>query len=182
VVKDGTPAQLSARRSLVDMIVEIQARHETGEQEFLWPTVRKVLDDGDDRAAEGLEQEARGEEILTALSRLDGTEQEFDELVEELSASSRKHVAFEGKVFLELTEQMSARDLRRLATKFARYGEHAPTRPHPHAPQRPAVAVQASAAMGGAMDRAKDAAAERPADRGGRPSARARKQTRNQEG
>jgi Hemerythrin HHE cation binding domain len=112
----GSPEQLSARRSIVDLLVTELSRHAAAEQRCLWPTVREVLPDGDQRAETGLEQERRGEELLSALTGLDPSDQDFDDLVEQLSEASRKHVAFQARVFLALRESMSREDLRSLGT------------------------------------------------------------------
>src|SRR3954470_15773483 len=44
--KGGTAAQASERESIVDMIAQALAAHETSEQQYLWPWVRQVLPDG----------------------------------------------------------------------------------------------------------------------------------------
>jgi hypothetical protein len=169
VKKGGSPARLSERKSIVDMITVILSRHETAEEQHLWPTVRDVLDDGDQRADTALGQEQHGKEVLTALGELDGDEEEFDDLVEELSAAARKHVAFETTVFLELRSAMHRKDLLDLGKKIVRAREHGPTRPHPHAPDTgPALAMAGPA--GAAMDKTRDALGHRPADRRGTAS------------
>ncbi|MHB1582625.1 MAG: hypothetical protein ACYCU7_03690 [Acidimicrobiales bacterium] len=54
-----------------------------------------------------------------------------------------------------------------VTTVLTRARRHAPTRPHPHAPKSPAVAVKA-AGTAAAMDKMRDAVGERPAERRGR--------------
>jgi len=115
VTKGGSPARLSERKSIVDMVTVELSKHVTAEQRHLWPTVRDVLDDGDDLADQALERNRHGEDVLTALQQLDGTEDEFDDLVGELTSTSRKHVAFEAPVFLRPRERMRRADLLRLA-------------------------------------------------------------------
>ncbi|MEX0429303.1 hemerythrin domain-containing protein [Nocardioides sp. DS6] len=178
--KGGTPAQRSARASIVDLVTVALSRHEAAEEQALWPAVRQVLPAGDALADEALAQEQHGKEILQALAHLDGTAEEdgerFDDLVEELSAACRTHVAFEEKVFLQLREQMPRSDRVDLARTLDRARRHGPTRPHPHAPSEP-PAVDVAGALGTAMDRMRDVAGSRPADRRGRPSADAERRT-----
>ena len=119
VRKGGSAARLSARKSIVDMATAELSRHVTAEQRHLWPTVREVLDDGDDLADRALEMNRHGEDVLLALQRLEGTEEEFDDLVEELTSSSRKHVAFEAPIFLRLRERMEQADLLALGVDVA---------------------------------------------------------------
>jgi hypothetical protein len=164
--KGGSPARMSARKSIVDMITMHLSGHVTAEQRHLWPTVREALDDGDELAEQALEMNSHGDDVLTALGKLDGTEEEFDDLVEELSLASRKHVAFEAPVFMRLREAVDRDTLLELGQQVAHARDHGPTRPHPHAPERqPGVGLAAPA--GAVMDHARDALGSRPADRQG---------------
>lgn len=169
VKKGGSPAQQSARESIVDLITVELSRHEAAEEQTLWPLVRRALPDGDERADTALGQEQRGKDVLTALGQRSGHEEEFDDLVEELSAAARSHVAFEEKVFLELREHVDRDELLQQGHRYVEARASAPTRPHPHAPDRP-PGVQAAGAMGAAMDRARDTLGHRPAERQGKPA------------
>ncbi len=166
----GSPEQVSARKSVVDMITVRLSEHETIEEEHFWPSVRKALPDGDGYADQALRQEQEGKDTLTELGRLSADSGEFDELVEKLVAQLREHVAFEDMVFLKVREAVPREDLDRLGEKLLSAANAAPTRPHKHAPKRPGAAVKAAAAGAAALDSARDAAAVRPAERKGQPS------------
>ena len=155
----GSPGQMSARKSIVDMITVRLAGHETIEEEHFWPLVRKALPDGDRYADQALEQEQQGKDTLTELGRLDPDSQVFDELVERLAAQLREHVAFEDLVFLKVREAVQQEDLDRLGEKLLSAMKTTPTRPHKRAPKRPSAAVKAAAAV----DKARDAAGDPPA-------------------
>ncbi|MGN6132430.1 MAG: hemerythrin domain-containing protein [Nocardioidaceae bacterium] len=132
--KGGSAAQMSARKSIVDMVTVKLSQHEATEEQYLWPTVRRVLPDGDERADTALQQEQEGKDVLTRLGRLGGDDDEFDELVEKLTLAARTHVAFEERVFLDLRARMPQEEREQLAEKFrSREGENAPT-----SPRRPA--------------------------------------------
>jgi hemerythrin-like domain-containing protein len=167
--KGGSEAQMSARRSMVDMVTVKLSKHESTEEEYFWPAVRQYLPDGDRRADTALEQEQEGKDILTRLGRLSGDDDEFDELVERLTLSARKHVAFEEKVFLELRERMPREEREKLARKFLRAESRAPTRPHPHAPSTPPADKVAGAAAA-TTDKVRDTVGKRPARRKGKPA------------
>lgn len=178
--KGGTPAQRSSRVSIVDLVSVALSRHESAEEKHLWPAVRALLPDGDRLADAGLEQEQHGKDVLQALARLDGEDdaegERFDELVEELVASCRKHVAFEERIFLRLRESVPRDELVDLGRRLDRARRHGPTRPHPDAPdRRPGVDV--AGAAGTAIDRVRDALGSRPADRRGTSSEAARRRT-----
>lgn len=114
----GSEAQLSRRKSIVDTITVKLSQHETVEEEYFWPAVRKAMPDGDRWAAEAIGQEQQGKDILTALGRLEPDTQEFDELVEKLVLSLRTHVAYEEKLFLQLKSVLSDQARRELGEKI----------------------------------------------------------------
>lgn len=111
VKKGGSPGQQSARESIIDLVTVELSRHEVGEEQALWPLVRRTLTDGQDRVRTATEQEQHSKDVLTALGKRSGQEEEFDDLVEELSAAVRIHVSFEEKVFLELRERVGRAEL-----------------------------------------------------------------------
>jgi hypothetical protein len=164
----GTQEQMSARKSIVDMITVRLSGHETAEEEHFWPAVRTALPDGDELADGALQQEQEGKDTLTELSRLEPDSREFDELVERLVLQLRKHVAYEVTVFLRMRDTASAEDLDKLGSKLRSAGKRAPTRPHRRAPQRPGAAVKAAAAGAALLDKTRDAAGGRPAERKGK--------------
>jgi hypothetical protein len=164
----GSPEQMSARKSIVDMITVRLSKHETIEEEHFWPEVRRVLPDGDELADGALQQEQEGKYTLTELGRLDPDSREFDELVERLVLQLRKHVSYEEQVFLRMREAASPDDLDTLGGKLLASSKRAPTRPHPHAPKGPGRTVEAAAAGAAVLDKARDVAGDRPAKREGR--------------
>jgi hypothetical protein len=166
----GTPEDESQRKSIVDMITVRLSRHEAAEQELLWPAVRRVLPDGEEWADGALEQEQEGKDTLTALGKLEPDTDEFDSLVEQLVAQLRKHVAYEAEVFRRLREAMPEEDREKLGKRVLKAENRAPTRPHPHAPKEPGIAVKAAGAVAAPMDKARDAAGDRPAKRKGKPA------------
>jgi Hemerythrin HHE cation binding domain len=121
---DGTAIDVQQRKSIVDMITMHLSRHETAEEEHFWPAVRSALPGGDEWADTALAQEQEGKDLLTALGRLDGDTEEFDEHVEKLVLALRKHVAHEEQVFLRLREAMPAGERETLGRKLLKAGEH----------------------------------------------------------
>jgi len=141
----GTAEDLSARKSIVDIITIRLARHETAEAEYLWPTVREALQNGDDLANEAAHQEQEGKDTLTGLGKLEPASDEFDEGVEQLIAQLRKHVAYEGQIFARLREAVPDQERERLGRRIEAAAKGDPTRPHRKAPKKPAAAVTAAA-------------------------------------
>jgi hemerythrin superfamily protein len=164
----GSTAQMSRRKSIVDMITVKLSQHEAVEEEYFWPAVRKVMPDGDRWADEAIEQEQQGRNTLTALGQLEPDTDEFDELVEKLVLLLRKHVAYEETLFLQLKSVMPDDERRELGEKLLTAKKLAPTRPHPHTPAKPAVLKTVGAAAA-AVDKVRDTVGDRPAKRRGRP-------------
>jgi hemerythrin-like domain-containing protein len=138
--RGGTPAQASQRESIVDMVSEMLARHETAEEQHLWPAVREVLPDGDEWVARGRRQEQEATETLLAAGRADCQSEEFDDLVETLTTQLHKHVALEDQVFLRLREAMPEPDRAELGRRVLAAQEDVTPRPDEarNAPGRPA--------------------------------------------
>ncbi len=164
----GSADDLAARKSIVDVITILLSRHETTEQKYLWPVVRKALEEGDALVHEALSQEQEGMQTLAELGGLAPDTDRFDECVEQLVAERRKHVAFEEKVFALLRGALPGDQRERLGRKVEAAIAKGPTRPHERAPGKPGVAVKTTAAGGVVADKARDAAEHRPAEREGK--------------
>jgi hypothetical protein len=165
--KGGSPVHASRRESLVDMISVALAQHEPAEQQHLWPAVRRALPDGDELAETALRQEAEGTRLLAELGRTSPHTETFDELAEQLAQALRKHVAFEDMVFARLREAVPQEERDALGRGVRQAEKAAPTRPHPHAPEKPAPAVKAAGAAAAPLDLMRDRTTGRPADRRG---------------
>ncbi len=137
----GSAADLSGRKSIVDMITIRLSRHETTEEKYLWPTVRKALEEGGALADEALSQEQQGTQTLAELGGLAPDTDRFDECVEQLVAQCRKHVAFEEKVFTLLRDALPGDQRERLGRKIETATAKAPTRPNKRAPKKPGAAA-----------------------------------------
>jgi hemerythrin superfamily protein len=114
----GDADDLSRRKSLVQAITAQLSRHEAAEEELFWPTVRKVLPDGDTWADRALAQEAESKATLTRLTGLESDRDEFDSLVQQLTAQVRKHVADEAQVFGRMRKAMPESDREKLGKRL----------------------------------------------------------------
>jgi hypothetical protein len=114
---DGSAEDISARKSIVNMVAIRLSQHETTEEKYLWPAVRKVLEQGDALADEAISQEQKGTLTLAELGGLAPDTDRFDECVEQLVAQCRKHVAYEEKVFALLREALPGDERERMGRK-----------------------------------------------------------------
>lgn len=167
VEKGGSAAQRHQRRAIVDMITVRLSQHEVAEEGHFWPAVRDLLPGGDQLVDKAKAQEQRGKEVLHELGRLTGDEERFDDLVEELVLALRVHVAYEDTVFLRLEEVSTEEQRAELGRAVLKAKGHAPTRPHPHAPNE-GLAARLAAASAAPLDKARDALGHRPAETEGR--------------
>lgn len=145
------------RRELVEHVIAELVRHSVGEEQYLYPTARKVLPDGDKIADHEIAEHAEAEELMKTLDDTEATDPKFDELVQQLIADIRHHLKDEETDLLpKLRDLCDATELRELGVKFERAKKIAPTRPHPAAPDRP----PANKILGpgvGLIDRVRDA-------------------------
>jgi hemerythrin superfamily protein len=145
------------KRDLVEHVITELVRHSVAEEQYLYPTVRRVLPNGDQLADHELKEHAEAEEVMKAIEKTDAQDAKFDELVGKLIEDIRHHVQEEESDLLpKLRTACDAAELDELGEKFRTSKRMAPTRPHPLAPDHP----PANKILGpgvGLIDRMRDA-------------------------
>jgi hemerythrin superfamily protein len=145
------------RRELVEHVIAELVRHSVAEEEYLYPTARRVLPDGDTLANQKLKEHSDAEWVMKRIERTHTEERQFDELVGKLIEDIRHHFDDEERNLLpKLRAACNEADLRKLGEKFENSKRLAPTRPHPSAPNRPPV-NKILAPGEGLIDRLRDA-------------------------
>jgi hypothetical protein len=144
--------------ALTDVLVATLVRHLTAEEQYLYPTVRAVLPDGD-RLAD-IEVQA-DEAIGYALRRLAAGPPSDLRGLEEVEPSLRLHIhRCEGTLFPRLAEALDETALIRLGNRVEIAEEAAPTRPHPGTPFTPPWNKVVDPLVG-VVDKVRDAATRR---------------------
>ncbi|MGW1273463.1 hemerythrin domain-containing protein [Streptomyces sp. NPDC002491] len=144
------------RRELADRLTMELIRHSVAEEEYLYPTVRRYVDGGDDLADKELADHAEVERMLKELEGLRPGDGRFDSLLMGLKDSVTAHVRDEeNQLFPMLADVCSADALEKLGEKVRSAKRHAPTRPHPAAPDTP-PANKLLAPGAGMVDRLRD--------------------------
>jgi hemerythrin superfamily protein len=147
----------SNRRELVEHVITELVRHSVGEEQYLYPTARRVLPDGEQMADHELKEHAEAEEVMKELENTDEGDPKFDALVRTLIEDIRHHVEDEETDLLpRLRGACDGAELTELGKKFERAKKMAPTRPHTSAPDKP----PANKILGpgvGLIDRMRDA-------------------------
>ncbi|MFE3456629.1 hemerythrin domain-containing protein [Nocardiopsis aegyptia] len=146
-----------ARKQLTEHVITELVRHSVAEEQHMYPTARRVLDDGDQIVDQELQEHAEAEQVMKDLEGLDADDFEFQRLLTKLISDVRDHVEDEEKNLLpRLRAACTQEDLRDLGTKVVKAKERAPTRPHPGAPNTP-PANKILAPGAGLIDRLRDA-------------------------
>ncbi|MFH8573996.1 hemerythrin domain-containing protein [Streptomyces sp. NPDC017993] len=144
------------RKQLADALTIELVRHSVAEEQHLYPAVREHLDGGDAIADREVADHARVENLLKDLEERDADDTDFDRLVRELRTEVTAHVADEEhNLFPQLREGVHSYLLESLGEKVREAKKTAPTRPHPSAPDNPAISKLLAPGLGLA-DRARD--------------------------
>jgi hypothetical protein len=129
---DATPDD--RRKQLADVVVAELSRQVSAERQYLYPTVRALLPDGDALAEAGRAKDAA---LLQALKDLQGTrvaDPEFQPRVDAVADIVRQHADDTSALLAPLREAATDEQLIRLGNRVEMVKEAAPTRPHPGAP------------------------------------------------
>lgn len=150
------PGNDQRRRELADRLTMELIRHSVAEEEHLYPAVRRYVDGGDDLADKEIADHAEVERMLKELETCQPGDERFDTLILRLKNAVKAHVSDEeNRLFPMLAEVCSADALQKLGEKVRSAKQHAPTRPHPSAPDTP-PANKLLAPGTGMVDRLRD--------------------------
>ncbi|WP_202805934.1 hemerythrin domain-containing protein [Actinopolymorpha alba] len=159
----GQPAK--RRRQLADVVIAELVRHEAAEGRYLYPTARRVIPNGDTLADQELSEHAEAEKTMKQLQRAKPSTPEFERLLDSLMQRTREHLRQEeSEVFPKLREACSKEELRELGRKVEVAKAAAPTRPHPHAPDKPPLNKLLGPGTG-IVDKVRDLLTRRPTSR-----------------
>jgi hemerythrin superfamily protein len=142
---------------LVEHVIAGIVRHAVAEEEYVYPTARSVLPNGDEIAEHEIKEHSEAEEIMKAIEKAGTEDAQYDDLVRKLIGDIRHHIEDEEEDLLPaLRDACPPEKLQELSEKFQRAKRTAPTRPHPLAPDRP-PANRILAPGAGLVDRLRDA-------------------------
>lgn len=171
-VLDGAPSgegsQVSGLQTMVTNLVIAESQHEAIEEQFVWPAVRKALDDGDVLADKAVEQEQEGKKLLQKLEDAEPGQPEYQEALQAFVKAAREHIAYEQEVVWPKFEAaLSRAQLERLGGQLEQAKRIAPTRPHPDTPPKPLI-LKTLGMVTATIDQVRDAltgrAAKNPPD------------------
>jgi hypothetical protein len=143
---------------LTSVLTATLTRHLSAEEQYLYPTVRAVLPDGEHLA----EVEVTADEAIGyALRRLESGPPSDVRGLEELEPALRLHIKrCEDGLFPRLRDVLGETERIRLGNRVLLAEETAPTRPHPRTPSTPPWNKVVEPAVG-VLDKVRDAATGR---------------------
>ena len=123
------------RRDLTDTAISELVRHSVAEEMYVYPAMKKYLDDGEKAVEHDVSEHKELEEAMKTLESVDVSSPEFDTNLRHLESVLADHVQDEeSEQFPELRRKVPAAELTELAGKVETAKKLAPTRPHPSAP------------------------------------------------
>jgi hemerythrin superfamily protein len=123
------------RRDLTDTAISELVRHAVAEEMYVYPAMKKYLDDGEKAVEHDVAEHKELEEAMKTLEDVDVSSAEFDTQLRHLESVLADHVQDEEtEQFPELRLKVPAAELEELAGKVETAKKLAPTRPHPGAP------------------------------------------------
>lgn len=144
------------RQPLVDVLVAVLSRHLSAEEQYLYPTVRAVLPDGEHLADQELSQDAAMLRALRQVYAMSRSDPAFPALVDAVGVQVREHSHRASReIFPRLRELCSDNELIRLGNRVEIAKAAAPTRPYPATPGRPPVNKLLDPAIG-VLDKMRD--------------------------
>ena len=123
------------RRDLTDTAISELVRHAVAEEMYVYPAMRKYLDDGDKAVEHDIAEHKELERTMKELEAVDASDPRFDALIGELERVLADHVSDEEtEQFPKLRASIPRDELVEIGRKVQAAKKLAPTRPHPAAP------------------------------------------------
>ncbi len=139
-----------------ELVYEL-ARHETAEEEVVYPVLRRDASDGDALADARIHEEEKANKLLADLEKMDPRSTEFDKKFETLRKDVLAHAAAEEtEVFPRLQQMEDTESLQSMGRLLEVAKKTAPTHPHPNVPGT-AKANLAAGPLAAVVDRTRDA-------------------------
>jgi hemerythrin superfamily protein len=142
-------------------LVKVLVGHEAAEELVVYPALRECAAGGAAIARDRLAEQEHAERLLADMERLGVDDPGFEPSFRRLRDAVLEHAETEEHtVFWVLSSNLPHKELQRLAERYARAKQQAPTHPHPLSPQTP-PANKVAGPLAGLLDRARDTARRR---------------------
>jgi hemerythrin superfamily protein len=146
------------RSTYFSEVVHELVAHEVAEEIAVYPVIRRHVPDAAAEIDARLAEQAEAEQLLGDMEGLDAASAGFAERFGALRAAVLAHARAEEERIFPLVAGLESPDARaEMGEHYARAKAHAPTHPHPHAPDTPPGNIILGP-IAGLVDRARDAA------------------------
>lgn len=126
------------KRKIVDQVIEALSIHTSIEEQVFYPVARATIPETETVVLGSLEEHHVVKWLLAEIADLDPTHERFNAKVTVLIENVRHHVREEEGVFFPIVRRALGRTaLSDLGDALANAKTHAPTHPHPKAPDTP---------------------------------------------
>lgn len=123
---------------IFEKITRDLVQHEIAEEEIVYPVVRKQLPDGDDLADTRISEQSEAEELMEKMEKKGRKDKNFAANLTKLRLAVLEHAAEEERtVFAPLANAVDRDQLEKMADRYEKAKQTAPTHPHPMAPDTP---------------------------------------------
>jgi len=123
---------------LRDKIIIELVRHSEAEEQAVYPTIRKVIDNGEQIIEHEIDEHSKAERIMKELDGMSADDPQFGVLMQQLMAAITEHVQEEeNDVFPQFRSRVDKEELESLGKKVEALKKVVPTHPHPMAPDHP---------------------------------------------
>jgi len=128
----------SERASYFFEVVTELVRHEVAEEHVVYPIIRHATPGGRQEAEARIAEQAKAEELLAEMEKLDASSAEFATKFAALRQAVLDHASSEEASTFPLLKEMEDDESRlALAGRYEHAKAKAPTHPHPHVPDSP---------------------------------------------
>jgi hemerythrin superfamily protein len=149
------------RRDMADTVITELVRHSVAEEMYVYPAMRKHLQNGNEAVQHDVQEHKEIERTLKELEGVDGDSAQFDGLIAQLESILQDHISDEeNEQFPELRASIPRAELVEMAGKVNTAKKVAPTRPHPAAPNNQVFHKVVGPGVG-LVDRLRDALSKR---------------------
>ena len=126
------------KEALRDKIIIELVRHSEAEEQAVYPTIRKVIENGDQIIEHEIDEHSKAERVMKELDGMSADDPQFGVLMQQLMADIKEHVAEEeNDVFPQFRTKVDPEELQKLGDTVQKLKKIVPTHPHPMAPDHP---------------------------------------------
>jgi hemerythrin superfamily protein len=126
------------KETLRDRIIIELVRHSEAEEVAVYPTIREVIENGDQIIEHEIDEHSQAERVMKELDGMSADDPQFGVLMQQLMTAIKEHVAEEeNDVFPQFRTKVDADKLEKLGKTVEGLKKIVPTHPHPMAPDHP---------------------------------------------